>query len=34
MNSEWELLAQAEKQLYTAYITSVSDYNAEIWWKD
>ena len=30
MNSEWELLAQVEKQLYTAYITLVSDYDAEI----
>ena len=30
MNSEWRLSAQAEKQLYTAYITSVSDYDTEI----
>ena len=33
MNSEWGLSAQAEKQLYLACITSVSDYEAEIWWK-
>ena len=34
MNSEWRLSAQAEKQLYQACITSVSDYEAEIWWKN
>ena len=34
MNSEWELSAQAEKQLYLACITSISDYEAEIWWKN
>ena len=31
MNSEWGLSAQAGKQLYTACITSVSDYEVEIW---
>ena len=30
LNSEWELSAQAEKQLYTVCITSVSDYKVEI----
>ena len=34
MNSEWELSAQAGKQLYTACITSVSDYEVEIWWRN
>ncbi|SLM36675.1 Ribonuclease H-like domain [Lasallia pustulata] len=34
MNSEWGLSAQAGKQLYTACITSISDYGAEIWWKN
>ena len=30
MNSEWRLSAQAEEQLYTVYITSVSDYEVKI----
>ena len=34
MNSEWELSVQAEKQLYTVCITSVSDYEVEIWWRN
>ena len=34
MNSEWGLSAQAGKQLYTACITSISDYGSEIWWKN
>jgi hypothetical protein len=34
MNSEWELNAKSGKQLYLACITSISDYDAEIWWNN
>ena len=34
MNSEWSLTAAAARQLYTVCITSISDYAAQIWWKD
>ncbi len=34
MNSEWELNVKSEKQLYLIYITSISDYDVEIWWND
>ena len=32
MNSEWGLSTMAAKQLYTACITSISDYGSPIWW--
>jgi len=31
MNSEWGLSMSAEKQLYSACITSISDYGSSIW---
>jgi len=34
MNSEWELNIKSEKQLYLIYITSISDYDIEIWWNN
>ncbi len=34
MNSEWELNVKSEKQLYLIYITSISDYDVEIWWNN
>ena len=33
MNSEWDLLTSAEKQLYSACITFINDYDSSIWWK-
>ncbi len=34
MNSEWELNAKSERQLYLACITIISDYDVEIWWNN
>ncbi len=34
MNSEWELNVKSEKQLYLTYVTSISDYDVEIWWNN
>jgi len=34
MNSEWELNAKSERQLYLACITIISDYDIEIWWNN
>ncbi len=34
MNSEWELNIKSEKQLYLTYITSISNYDVEIWWNN
>ena len=34
MNSEWELNIKSEKQLYLTCITSISDYDVEIWWNN
>ncbi len=34
MNNEWELNVKSEKQLYLTYVTSISDYNVEIWWNN
>ena len=34
MNSEWELNVKSEKQLYLTCITSISDYDVEIWWNN
>jgi len=34
INSEWELNVKSEKQLYLTYITSISDYDVEIWWNN
>ena len=34
MNSEWELKARSERQLYLACITIISDYDVEIWWNN
>ncbi len=34
MNSEWELKARSEKQLYLACITIISNYDVEIWWNN
>ncbi len=34
MNSEWRLNVKLEKQLYLTCITSISDYNVEIWWNN
>jgi len=34
MNSEWKLNVKSEKQLYLIYITSISDYDVEIWWNN
>ncbi len=34
MNSEWGLNAKSGKQLYLACVTSISDYDAEIWWNN
>ncbi len=34
MNSEWKLNVKSEKQLYLACITSISDYDIEIWWNN
>ncbi len=34
MNSEWELNVKSEKQLYLICITSISDYDVEIWWNN
>ncbi len=34
MNSEWELNAKSERQLYLACIIIISDYNVEIWWNN
>ncbi len=31
---EWELNVKSEKQLYLTCITSISDYDAEIWWNN
>ncbi len=32
LNSEWGLSAAAGRQLYSACITSISDYGCQIWW--
>ena len=34
MNSEWRLNVKSEKQLYLTCITSISDYDVEIWWNN
>ncbi len=34
INSEWELNVKSEKQLYLTCITSISDYDVEIWWNN
>ncbi len=34
MNSEWRLNVKSEKQLYLICITSISDYDVEIWWNN
>ena len=34
MNSEWELNVKSGKQLYLACVTSISDYDVEIWWNN
>ncbi len=34
MNSEWELNAKSEKQLYLACIIIISDYDVKIWWNN
>ncbi len=34
MNNEWELNVKSEKQLYLACVTSISDYDVEIWWNN
>ncbi len=34
MNSEWKLNVKSEKQLYLTYVTSISDYDVEIWWNN
>ncbi len=34
MNSEWELNVKSGKQLYLTCITSISDYDVEIWWNN
>ncbi len=34
MNSEWELNVKSEKQLYLTCITSISNYDVEIWWNN
>ncbi len=34
MNNEWELNVKSEKQLYLTCITSISDYDVEIWWNN
>jgi len=34
MNSEWELNVKSEKQLYLTCVTSISDYDVEIWWNN
>ncbi len=34
MNSEWELNVKLEKQLYLTCITSISNYDVEIWWNN
>ncbi len=34
MNSEWELNVKSRKQLYLTCITSINDYDVEIWWNN
>jgi hypothetical protein len=34
MNSEWELNVKSGKQLYLTCVTSISDYDVEIWWNN
>jgi len=34
MNSEWELNVKSGKQLYLTYVTSISDYDVEVWWNN
>jgi len=34
INSEWKLNVKSEKQLYLTCITSISDYDVEIWWNN
>ncbi len=34
MNSEWKLNVKSEKQLYLTCVTSISDYDVEIWWNN
>ncbi len=34
MNNEWELNVKSEKQLYLTCVTSISDYDVEIWWNN
>ncbi len=34
MNSEWELNIKSEKQLHLTCITSISNYDVEIWWNN
>ena len=34
MKSEWELNVKSEKQLYLTCITSISNYDVEIWWNN
>jgi len=34
MNNEWKLNVKSEKQLYLTCITSISNYDVEIWWNN
>ncbi len=34
MNNKWELNAKSERQLYLACVTTISDYDVEIWWNN
>ena len=34
MNNEWRLNIKSEKQLYLICITSINDYDVEIWWNN
>ncbi len=34
MNSEWKLNVKSEKQLYLTCVTSISNYDVEIWWNN
>jgi hypothetical protein len=34
LNSEWELNVKSGKQLYLTCVTSISDYDVEIWWNN